>query len=142
MVTAEELIDALSATRRALRRSSGRPTELAGLTGAQLELVRLVRRHPGVSVAEAATALRVAPNTVSTLVRELAARRVLVRRTDESDRRVARLDLAPGVRRRVEAWRDRRGVAVDAALARLSKSERARLDAALPALVALAEELS
>lgn len=140
-MTAEELIDALSRTRRALRRSAARPTELAGLTGAQLELVRLVRRHPGISVAEAATALRVAPNTVSTLVRELTRLRILVRRVDEADRRVGRLELAPGMRRKVEAWRDRRGVALDTAIARLSKSERAHLEAALPALASLAEAL-
>lgn len=140
-MTAEELIDALSGVRRALRRSAGRPTELAGLTGAQLELVRLVRRKPGISVAEAAAALRVAPNTVSTLVRELTGRRVLVRRVDETDRRVGRLDLAPGVRRKVEAWRDRRSDALDAALARLSAGDRKKLGAALPVLDALAEEL-
>ena len=140
-MTAEELIDALSVVRRALRRTGNRPTELAGLTGAQLELVRLVRRNPGISVADSAAALRVAPNTVSTLVRELTGRRVLVRRVDEADHRVGRLDLAPGVRRKVEAWRDRRSDALDAALARLPAGDRKKLGSALPVLVALAEEL-
>lgn len=140
-MTADELLDALSAIRRALRHGASRPTELAGLTGSQLELVRVVRRNPGVSVADAAAALRVAPNTVSTLVRELTGRRVLVRKVDVDDRRVARLELAPGMRRRVEAWRDRRTVALDAALGSLSKGERAKLEDALSALEKLAERL-
>ena len=47
VVTAEDLLDSLSAFRRALRRASNRPPELTSLTGAQLELVRLLRRQPG-----------------------------------------------------------------------------------------------
>jgi DNA-binding CsgD family transcriptional regulator len=50
--------------RRAGRRYSGRPVELSLLTGAQLELVRLVRRRPGLSVADAAQELGLAANTV------------------------------------------------------------------------------
>src|SRR5476649_47262 len=99
--TPEELLESLSAIRRAVRRQIARPVELSVLTGAQLELVRLLRREPGVSIADAAARLRVAPNTVSTLVGQLADAGVLERRVDESDRRVVRLMLNPGVRRRV-----------------------------------------
>ena len=77
----DELLEALSAVRRAVRRRADRPVELLALTGAQLELVRLLRREPGVSIADAAGRLRVAPNTVSTLVRQLADAGVLERRT-------------------------------------------------------------
>jgi DNA-binding MarR family transcriptional regulator len=141
-VTGDELLDALSSLRRAVRRGSARPSELSALSGAQLELVRLVRRQPGISVADAAAELRVAANTVSTLVRQLTETSVLVRRVDADDRRIARLDLSPGIRRKVEAWRDRRSDALDGALARLSQRERARIEAALPALTALAGELA
>lgn len=140
-MTPDELIDALSALRRALRHGSARPSELAALTGAQLELVRLVRRSPGISVAEAATALRVAPNTVSTLVRTLTDRRVLVRHADAHDRRIGRLELAPGVRRKVEAWRDRRSDVLANGLAALSEGDRKKLAAAVPVLDKLAEEV-
>ena len=140
-MTPDELIDALSALRRALRHGSARPSELAALTGAQLELVRLVRRSPGISVAEAATALRVAPNTVSTLVRTLTDRRVLVRRADAHDRRIGRLELAPGVWRKVEAWRDRRSDVLANGLAALSEGDRKKLAAAVPVLDKLAEEV-
>jgi DNA-binding MarR family transcriptional regulator len=140
-VTPEELLESLSAIRRAVRRQIARPVELSVLTGAQLELVRLLRREPGVSIADAAARLRVAPNTVSTLVGQLADAGVLERRVDESDRRVVRLMLNPGVRRRVDAWRDRRVDTLAEALSRLSAAERALLDEAAPVLVRLADEL-
>jgi hypothetical protein len=54
----EDLLEAVSAIRRAARRRVGRPVELSVLTGAQLELVRLLRREPGVSIADAAARLR------------------------------------------------------------------------------------
>lgn len=138
---ADQLLVTIAAIRRAGRRQSGRPDEFSALTGAQLELIRLLRRRPGVSVAEAASELRVAPNTVSTLVRELSETGLLVRSTDSSDRRVARLDLAPPMRRTVERWRDRRVDALAAAFDRLSAAERRRLAAALPCLEHLAASL-
>lgn len=138
---AEELLDALSAVRRSLRRRAERPAELAELTGAQIELVRLVRRRPGVAVTEAATALRLAPNTVSTLVRRLVDAGIMVRSANAADRRAAQLALAPAVRRRVEAWRDGRTDTLAGALDVLTESERRALARALPVLARLAEEL-
>jgi DNA-binding MarR family transcriptional regulator len=139
--TPEDLLEAVSAIRRAVRRRVGRPVELSVLTGAQLELVRLLRREPGVSIADAAARLRVAPNTVSTLVGQLSDAGVLERRTDEVDRRVVRLALNPGIRRRVDAVRDQRLDALGDALSRLSPDERRLLDEATPVLLRLADEL-
>lgn len=138
---ADELLTALSAIRRAARRSSARPAEFAALTTAQLELARLVRRNPGISIAGAAEAMRLAPNTVSTLVGDLSTAGLLVRSTDPSDRRVARLELTGSWKRKIDAWRDRRVSAVDDAIRRLSADERRRLERALPSLQALAGEL-
>ncbi len=81
-------------------------------------------------MAGAAQALRVAANTVSTLVGRLVDAGVIVCEIDERDRRAVRLELAPSVRRRVQLWRDRRVAAVDEALAQLTADERRRLDAA------------
>jgi DNA-binding MarR family transcriptional regulator len=139
--TPEDLLEAVSAIRRAVRRRVGRPVELSALTGAQLELVRLLRREPGVSIADAAARLRVAPNTVSTLVGQLSDAGVVERRTDEVDRRVVRLTLNPGIRRRVDAVRDRRLDALGEAMSRLSPDERRLLDDATPVLLRLADEL-
>jgi DNA-binding MarR family transcriptional regulator len=136
---ADELLGAMSVLRRTTRRLSGRPAVLAALTGAQLELVRLVRRRPGVSVTDAAEELRLAPNTVSTLVGQLTERGVMLRVADPADRRVAQLDLEPETRRKVTAWRDRRVEAVAAALDRMAPADRAVVADALPVLARLAD---
>jgi len=138
---AEELVTALSAIRRAIRRSTSRPSELASLTSAQLELARVVRRNPGISIAGAAEAMRLAPNTVSTLVGDLVSAGLLLRHTDPSDRRVAQLELTESWKRKIDAWRDRRVAAVDEAMGGLSPDERRRLERALPALARLGAEV-
>lgn len=138
---ADELLSALSAVRRATRRHAGRPVELSSLTSAQIELARVVRRNPGISIAGAAEALRLAPNTVSTLVGELTAIGLVERATDPSDRRVARLELSEEWKRTIDEWRDRRVTAVGEAVGRLPDAERGRLEDALSALALLADEL-
>ena len=138
---ADELLSALAAIRRATRRHAGRPAELSSLTTAQLELARVVRRNPGISIAGAAEALRLAPNTVSTLVGELTSIGLVERRTDPSDRRVARLELSEDWKRKVDVWRDRRVTAVGDAVGRLPAAEQRRLERAVPALALLADEL-
>jgi len=138
---ADELLTALSAIRRATRRSSSRPAEFSLLTTAQLELARVVRRNPGISIAGAAEAMRLAPNTVSTLVGDLVSAGLLVRRSDPYDRRVAQLELTAAWKRKIDAWRDRRVAAVDGAIHRLPPDERRRLERALPALARLGAEL-
>ncbi len=141
---AAALADTLLSTMGQVRRSGrlvGRPSAFAGLTGAQLDLVRLVARQPGVSVAEAAAELRVAPNTVSTLVRQLTDAALLVRRVDGSDRRVARLELTPEMRAEAGGFRDRRVALLAQAIAELPAAERRRLAEGAEALTRLAARL-
>ncbi len=138
---ADRLLGALSLVRRNGRRLAARPVELAPLTGAQLELVRLVRRRPGTSVAEAAAELHLAANTVSTLVGQLVEEGLVERLTDATDRRVARLQLRPEIRRKVDAWRDRRMMKVADAISRLPAADRRSLLRAATVLERLAGEL-
>jgi DNA-binding MarR family transcriptional regulator len=126
---ADGLFAVMASVRRTARRRARRPADLSSLTAAQLELVRLVRHRPGLSVAEAAAELNLAPNTVSTLVGELADRRLLDRLVDPSDRRVARLELPHAVRRQMEAWRDRRVELLASAIDRLGEDRRVLEDA-------------
>jgi DNA-binding MarR family transcriptional regulator len=106
-----------------------------------LELIRLLNRRPGISVAEAADELHLAPNTVSTLVRQLGDAGMVRRRIDEADRRMARLELSPDMRHTFEAFRDRRLVTLRSGIALLSAEDRRRLENALPALSQLADAL-
>jgi DNA-binding MarR family transcriptional regulator len=137
--------DGLLTVMASIRRSGGllarRPVELSSLTSSQLDLVRVILRRPGVSVNEAAEELRLAPNTVSTLVRQLTDQNMVIRRADPADRRVARLDLTPTMRRKVAAFRDRRVGTLVAAMTRLSVRDQRRLTDAVELLGRLAEEL-
>ncbi len=137
----ERLLATLAAIGRQVRRRAGRPTEFERLTGAQLELVRLLRRRPRISVADAASELHLAPNTVSTLVRQLSDADLVFRSTDDSDRRVARLELSPSMRSAMDSFRDRRLLALTIGAGRLSQEDRQALEVALPALRRLAEGL-
>ena len=139
------LADALFATigllRRQVRREAGRPWPIERLAGSQVEVMRLIRRQPGTSVAEAAAELGLAANTVSTLVGQLTEAGLVRRTPDPTDRRVARLTLTDAARRNVEAWRDRRTALAASALGELSKAERSTLAKALPVLGKLADSL-
>jgi len=141
LALADDLFAAIGQLRRQGRRLGGGPFPAGSLSGAQVELVRLVRRRPGLSVAEAAAELALAPNTVSTLVGQLAEADVLIRVTDPRDRRVARLNLTTPVRERVERWRDQRVSATAGAIADLEASERADLERAVPIIARLAAAL-
>jgi DNA-binding MarR family transcriptional regulator len=138
---ADDLYDVIGLLRRRSRRLVGAPLPELALSGAQLELMRVVRRNPGITVAESARVLGLAANTVSTLVGQLLALEVLVRQRDTSDRRVARLDLTPSARAGLEQWRDRRAQATAVALEGLPADERARLAAALPTIARIAADL-
>jgi DNA-binding MarR family transcriptional regulator len=140
-LVADQLLKETARIRRVGRRREGRPEELARLSGAQLELVRLVRRTPGVSVAQAAAELGLAANTVSTLVRRLTNQGMLVRTSDPADRRIARLQLPQDLARRAGAYRDRRMVALGAAIGTLATDEQATIAAATALLARVADEL-
>jgi DNA-binding MarR family transcriptional regulator len=138
---ADALLRETARIRRVGRRREGRPEELERLSGAQLELVRLVRRTPGVSVAQAAADLGLAANTVSTLVRRLSDDGLLVRTSDPADRRIARLALPRELAQRAGAYRDRRLMALGAAIATLEPHEQTTIAAATALLARVADEL-
>jgi DNA-binding MarR family transcriptional regulator len=135
---ADELLNAMASIRRSGRAVAGRPAELAALTAAQIDLVRLVRRRPGLSVGEAADSLRLAANTVSTLVGQLTDSGLLLRTPDASDRRVARLELTDDMQQKVGAFRDRRISMLAAAMEGLPPR---RVESAVEVLRLLAERL-
>jgi DNA-binding MarR family transcriptional regulator len=138
---AEALLAEIGLLRRHLRRVARRPWALSSLTASQTELLRLVHRAPGTSVAEAAAELGLAANTVSTLVGQLTEQGLLRRAPDARDRRVARLTVTDRARRQIDEWRDRRAAHVAKVLERLDPADLDALHAALPALADIAERL-
>ncbi len=111
------------------------------LRGAQVELLRLVRASPGTRVSAAARELRLAGNSVSTLVHQLTALGLLERAADPRDGRAVLLSVTPEANRRLTVWEDRRAALFARQFARLGPADRTALAAALPALRALAAHL-
>jgi DNA-binding MarR family transcriptional regulator len=124
--------------RRALKRRLGSPSLLPD---SHIEIARLLYEQPGLKVQEVAAALRLAPNTVSTLVQQLVRDGNVERETDEDDRRVARLRLTPAMRKRIARRRDERRSILEEAVGSLSQREQAAIEASIPALVRLTEVL-
>lgn len=137
----DELMTLVLGVRRVVRRRLRAELPDAGLRGAQIELLQLVEAEPGVRVTAAAGALHLAGTTVSTLVNQLVAAGMVHRETDPDDRRVARLHLGDAARGRLARWRGARSALVTDALGRLPATDVAALEAALPALARLVEEL-
>jgi DNA-binding MarR family transcriptional regulator len=139
---AQELSDALAGIRRATRRRVRRQLGLEPLSGAQVELLRLVARSPGIGVSAAARELSLAGNSVSTLVNQLAAKGYLRRDPSATDRRAAVLNPTEAGTERLARFADERLRLVTAELSRLEPEELAALRAALPVLRRIATGLS
>ncbi|WP_221639912.1 MarR family winged helix-turn-helix transcriptional regulator [Actinoallomurus bryophytorum] len=130
---ADELMTVNAAMRRLVRRRL-REEVPPRLRPAQVELMAVVGGRPGISVAAAARELRLADNSVSTLVNQLLAAGMLRRETDPEDRRAVRLELTPAAQRHMADWRDRRARLVGTRIQELPAEDRAAIAAALPAL--------
>jgi DNA-binding MarR family transcriptional regulator len=131
---AADLAAAWGGVRRRLRRGARAVVGGEPLTGSQIEVLRLVEAQPGIGVRDAAAALHLAPNTVSTLVGGLVALGLLDRAPDPDDRRAACLLLTAAATERLRRWRDERDRLLAAALAELDPADAAALRASLPAL--------
>jgi DNA-binding MarR family transcriptional regulator len=126
---------------RGLRRRVRAAMPLPPLPQSQIEVLRLLHEQPGLRVQQVAAALRLAPNTTSTLVQQLMRQGYIVRHVDAADRRSASLELTPTARERLAAWRDTRVAVLGQTLEGLSPGERERLVVALPSLTRLADLL-
>ena len=137
-----ELGGALSGVHRATRRRVRGELSLAPLSGAQVELLRLVAQSPGIGVSAAARELNLAGNSVSTLVNQLVAKHYLRREPSSADRRAAVLDATDAGRERLTRWADERTRLLAEQLAQIAPEELDALRAAVPALRRLAAGLT
>ncbi|MEV5764841.1 MarR family winged helix-turn-helix transcriptional regulator [Micromonospora sp. NPDC052213] len=140
--TVDQLSGALGDLHRVLRRAASQRAGRVALPDAQVEVLRLVQRQPGVGVREAAERLGTAPNTVSTLVGELTSAGLLHRDRDPVNRRTVRLELTDAARERIAAYGRHRRDLLGAALAGLDDADRQALLTAAPALRRLADRMT
>ena len=138
---AAELFTAISMIRRTARRAARQAWTQQPLPPAQSELLRLAAARPGIAVADAAQELRLAPNTVSTLVGRLTEAGLLVRERGAADGRTALLTTTEKARLRLAEFRDLRADLAGRALAQLPEQDQKALAAAAPALLRLAERM-
>lgn len=138
---AADLFTAISVIRRTARRAARQAWTQQPLPPAQSELLRLAAARPGITVADAAQELRLAPNTVSTLVGRLTEAGLLRRERSAQDGRAALLTVTEKARRRLAEFRDLRAELAGQALARLAEQDRRALARAVPALLRLSEEM-
>ncbi|MEE6261853.1 MarR family winged helix-turn-helix transcriptional regulator [Plantactinospora sonchi] len=131
----------LAEVQRVLRRSMSRRLGRPPLPDAQVEVLRLVERRPGISVKEAAERLCTAANTVSTLVGDLVAAGLLDRERDPDNRRLVRLRLTPAAQDRIAAVTAERRDLLLRALDRLDEPARREIIQAAPHLRRLADLL-
>jgi DNA-binding MarR family transcriptional regulator len=136
-----ELLAAIGAVRRVARRAVRASAAAEALPPARSELLRLAARRPGIGVAEAAQELRLAPNSVSTMVSKLAEDGLISRGKDEADGRSVRLTVTEAGAARIEQWRDIRAELAGRALETLPAADRRALTAAVPALTRLASQM-
>jgi DNA-binding MarR family transcriptional regulator len=138
---AAELFTAIGVIRRTARRAARQAWAQQPLPPAQSELLRLAAARPGLTVAQAAEELRVAPNTISTLVGRLTEAGLMNREKSAHDGRSALLTATDKAQQRLAEFRDLRAELAGGALARLSPEDQRALLSAVPALLRLSDEM-
>lgn len=125
-----------------VRRKSHEETGVLPLSGSVLDVIRVIERHPGITVAEVAARLGRQLSNTSSQVKELVDRGLVLRTRSGSDKRYVSLhptSEAIRIKSVLEgAWEH----AVASAGSGLLPGEREQLTAALPALERLAALLS
>jgi DNA-binding MarR family transcriptional regulator len=141
VATAGQLLEATGLLRRTIRRALRQISQTEPLPPTHSELLRLAESRPGITVADAAQELHLAPNTVSTLVGKLTSDGLLSRSRSATDGRTAQLTITAAAGKRLAERRDLRAEVAARALARLSPADRQAIAAAVPALLRLGEEI-
>lgn len=122
---------------RQLRVIAHAEVNLVPLPDSERDVLRLVGKHPGVSVSAVARELHMKNSNVSAAVRSLIANGLVTREADPGDRRVARLTLTDLARQNLErlvrSWEQHLG----AALRQLEPGYQTALEDAVPALRSL-----
>jgi DNA-binding MarR family transcriptional regulator len=122
-----------------------RPTSAAieaGLTPTRVSVLLHVERAGSVRLAELGAAEGINPTMLSRVISHLVEAGLLERTSDEGDRRSAWATATEGGTRLARRIRRERTAAVNAALEGLRELDRRRIEQALPALEALAEQLA
>lgn len=131
----QTIMDALRRIVQALRRASARYEREAGLTSAQVFILKTLHSRPGVSVNALAAATHTQQSTVSEVVTRLETRGLIERRAAAQDRRRVELRLTPQGEQLIANDAATPQEALVAAIAALPAEKRAALAEGLSALI-------
>jgi DNA-binding MarR family transcriptional regulator len=135
------LSEGIARLRRAMRKAARTAEPAKTLTVAQLELLSCLAEHPGSRPGELARMLRLAPNTVTTLINAMAPHELISRTTADNDRRAVAMRLTEAGERAVHDWQATNTEILRTAVASLSPAQQRALGRAVPALDALARAI-
>lgn len=127
------LAEVIARLRRAMRRAARAADPDNAFSVAQLELLACVAEHPGIRPSQLARLLRLAPNSVTTLVNGLHTQQMLTR-AGNHDRRAVTLTLTTTGHHAVRNWQATNTAILGAALTDIHPGWRHLLGAAVPAL--------
>lgn len=128
------LADVIARLRRAMRRAARVNDPANTLSVAQLEVLSCLGEHPDSRPSQLARLLRLAPNSVTTLVNNLHARRLVARTPSSTDGRAVSLALTPAGERAVRQWQATNSAILGRALRDLAPATRTQVTSALPGL--------
>jgi len=132
------LTGVITRLRRVLRSSVRQEFPWESLPMAQVEILQRLAEEPGLGVSELAARQRLATNTVSSVVQVMVTSGLLKRTPRAGDRRAINLRLTEAGTSLLAAWQAANDRRLGHALERLPQSYRDAIDAAVPALAALA----
>lgn len=141
MDTASDLSQLLGPLRRAVLRSTRGAADLPDLPEAQIELLRALAAEGSLGTKVVADRLRIAPSTVSNLVKTMVASGLVERAADRADQRAVVLTPTPAALDLLDRYDRASTAALEGALAALPAADRAALRDALPVLRRLVREL-
>jgi len=133
--SSQTIMDALRRIVQALRRASARYEREAGLTSAQVFILKTLHTLPGASVNALAAATHTQQSTVSEVVARLEARNLIERRPAPGDRRRVELRLTAAGECVIEADAATPQEALLTAIAALPDDKRTALAEGLSALI-------
>lgn len=128
------LADVVARLRRAMRRAARTADPHNTLSVAQLELLSCLFENPGARPSRIAQLLKLAPNSVTTMVTGLRSRDLVTRTSGGDDRRTVALELTDTGRAAVERWQGHNAAILAAALDGVHPAWRHLIAAAVPAL--------
>jgi DNA-binding MarR family transcriptional regulator len=141
LVDAVPLADTVARLRRAMRKAARGADPANPLSVAQLELLSSIAEQPGARPGRLARTLRLAPNSVTTLVNGLQARGLVTKTHSTEDARAIALELTEAGRAAVTRWHALNTSIVESALATLDPRHQRALATALPALHELVQAI-